>query len=96
MLYDVSQMKLVTSRWSSHTAKINALAFHPGGAHVVSGSLDTNIYIWSVKSPLRRVLIPNAGMGGVNAVQWIGGGGNTVASAGADASIRTWEIVLPG
>ena len=45
--------------------------------------------------PLRKVLISNAGMGGVNVVQWIGEGGNTVASAGADASIRTWEVVLP-
>ena len=60
---------------------------------MVSGSLDTNLYIWSVDKPLKKLLIPNAGMGGVNVAEWIGE--STVASAGADASIRTWDVVLP-
>ncbi|PVF98501.1 putative actin interacting protein 1 [Serendipita vermifera] len=94
MLYDVIEAKVVTSRWSGHTARINSLSFHPAGKHVVSGSLDTNVYVWSVDRPGKNVLISNAGMGGVNTAQWIGE--TKVASAGADASIRTWDIVLPG
>ncbi|KAG8832221.1 WD40 repeat-like protein [Serendipita sp. 399] len=93
MLYSVTETKLVTSRWAGHSGRINAVVFHPGGKHVASGSLDTNIFVWSVEKPLRKLSIPNAGMGGVNMVQWIGE--NTIASAGADASIRTWEVVLP-
>ncbi|KAG8768763.1 WD40 repeat-like protein, partial [Serendipita sp. 397] len=93
MLYNVIKKELITGRWSGHSGRINALAFHPGGKHAVSGALDTNIFIWSVEKPLRKASIPNACMGGVNMVQWIGE--NTIASAGADASIRTWEVVLP-
>ncbi|KAG8814068.1 WD40 repeat-like protein, partial [Serendipita sp. 400] len=93
MLYNVTKKELITGRWSGHSGRINALAFHPGGKHAVSGALDTNIFIWSVEKPLRKASIPNACMGGVNMVQWIGE--NTIASAGADASIRTWEVVLP-
>lgn len=93
MLYKVADKSLVTSRWAGHSGRINTLAFHPGGKHVASGSLDTNVFVWSVDKPLRKLTIPNACMGGVNVVEWIGE--NTIASAGADASIRTWEIVLP-
>jgi WD40 repeat protein len=84
----------VVTRWSGHRARINSLSFHPAGKHIVSGSLDTNVCIWSVDNPDKRVYISNAGMGGVGTAQWIGE--NRVASAGADASIRTWDIVLPG
>ena len=59
----------------------------------MSGSLDTNVFVWSVDTPMRNLKIPNACMGGVTVVEWIGE--NTIASAGADASIRTWEVVLP-
>jgi WD40 repeat protein len=84
---------MVTSRWGGHSARINSVAFHPSGKYAVSGSLDTNVMVWSVEKPLKNVKIANAGMGGVNIVEWVGE--STVASAGADASVRTWEIVFP-
>jgi WD40 repeat protein len=70
------------------------LRFDPSNEWLVSGSLDTNVYIWNVVDPgqKRAIRIPNAGMGGVHVVEWVGP--NTILSAGADASLKTWELAL--
>ena len=85
---------LFQSRFQSHSARINALRFHPSNEWLVSGSLDTHVYVWNVVNPgqKRAIQIPNAGVGGVNVVEWVGG--TTVLSAGADANLRTWELAL--
>ena len=70
--------------------------------HVVSGSLDTNVYVWSLENVSKRVLIKGAGPGGVNCVVWLGEAHVTddkktggVLSAGADGCVRVWEVELP-
>jgi WD40 repeat protein len=89
--------QLVTSRWSYHTARVNSLAFTQDGAHVASGSLDTNAYVWSVARPLKNIAIKNAGPGGINAVLWVEGGdgkAGRLATAGADACVRIWDVTF--
>jgi len=85
---------LYQSRFQSHSARINALRFHPSDEWLVSGSLDTHLYVWNIvdTGQKKAIQIPNAGMGGVNVVEWVGG--TTVLSAGADANLRTWELSL--
>jgi len=90
VLFDAKAQKLVTSRWSFHTARVNSLAWTPDGQHCASGSLDTHVYVWSVPKPMRNIAIKNAGPGGVSAVFWAKDG--TLASAGADGCVRLWEI----
>ena len=82
------------SQFHAHSARINALRFHPSNEWLVSGSLDTHVYVWNIIDPGRKraIRIPNAGMGGVNVVEWVGE--TTVLSAGADANLRTWELSL--
>jgi WD40 repeat protein len=96
----------IPTRWDWHTARISSLAFLQALAspstHVVSGSLDTNLYIWSLENISKRVLIKGAGPGGVNCVVWLGDVHVTdskkmgrVLSAGADGCVRVWEVELP-
>ncbi|TFY62674.1 hypothetical protein EVJ58_g3719 [Rhodofomes roseus] len=92
ILFDVKERKAVTSRWSFHTGRINSLSWTADGKHCASGSLDTHVYVWSVDKPMRNIAIKNAGPGGIAAVFWTGP--KTLASAGADGCVRTWEITF--
>uniref|UniRef100_A0A0W0F669 Uncharacterized protein n=1 Tax=Moniliophthora roreri TaxID=221103 RepID=A0A0W0F669_MONRR len=95
-LFDVKETKLITSRWSFHTARINSLAWTPDSKHCASGSLDTHVYIWSVAKPLKNIALKNVGPGGVNAVLWIDADGakGELASAGFDACVKVWEVTF--
>jgi len=92
ILFDVKERKAITSRWSFHTGRINSLSWTADGKHCASGSLDTHVYVWSVEKPMRNIAIKNAGPGGISAVFWTGA--KTLASAGADGCVRTWEITV--
>ncbi|KAI0687680.1 WD40 repeat-like protein [Cytidiella melzeri] len=92
VLYDVKNRKMITGRWSFHSGRILSLAWTADGQHVASSALDTHVYVWSVKFPLRNISIKNAAAGGVNAVFWLDGA--TLAGAGADGCVRTWEIAF--
>lgn len=85
-----SSLELVTNRWSSaHTARITCVAWNKAGTHAVSGSLDTNIFAWSLKDPGARVKAGNAHKEGVNEIAWIG---ERAVSCGADGTVKMWEI----
>jgi WD40 repeat protein len=85
-----STPELVTNRWSSaHTAKITSIAWNEAGTHAVSGSLDTNIFVWSLKDPGARVKATNAHKEGVNGVAWLG---EKIMSCGFDAAVKVWEV----
>lgn len=89
-----SALTLVTNRWSSHTARVTSIAWNAAGTHAVSGALDTNVFIWSVKSPGRKVKLPNAHKDGVAGVSWAGGKDEgMVVTVGGDAAVKTWNVV---
>ncbi|KAI0251084.1 WD40 repeat-like protein [Lactifluus subvellereus] len=94
VLYDVPKRELITSRWSFHSARVNTLSWTPDSLHCASGALDTHIYVWSVKKPMKNVAIKNAVPGGVNAVLWVSHGSSEgkLAGAGADAAIKVWQV----
>ena len=83
--------EVVTNRWSSHTARITSIAWNPTGTHAVSGSLDTNLFVWSLAKPGSRVKTSNAHKEGVNGVAWLGDE-KRVLSVGADAAVKIWGV----
>ncbi|KZP33736.1 WD40 repeat-like protein [Athelia psychrophila] len=85
-----AQWQVRSNRWSRHTSRVNALSWTADSRHCASGSLDTDVYVWSVAQISSNIAVKNAGMGGVNGVLWIGDG--KLASAGADACVRIWEV----
>ncbi|KAF2195104.1 tricorn protease domain 2-containing protein [Zopfia rhizophila CBS 207.26] len=82
--------KLITDRWSAHTARITCLAWDKSGEFAASGSLDTNVMVWSVKEPGKRIKALNAHKDGVTGVAWEKGG--KVLSAGGDAAVKVWKV----
>ncbi|KAK0458981.1 WD40 repeat-like protein [Desarmillaria tabescens] len=94
-LFNVTEKKLLTSRWSFHSARVNSLSWTADSKHCASGSLDTHVYIWSVEKPMKNIALKNVGPGGVSAVLWVESGDGKIGklvSAGADACVRVWEI----
>lgn len=89
-VYDLASKSLKIAHWVFHSARINDIRFSPDGTHAVSGSLDTHVYVWSVKKPMKNIAVKNAHANGVQAVTWISD--EEIASAGADAAVRTWKV----
>ncbi|CAI4656421.1 BAH_G0040610.mRNA.1.CDS.1 [Saccharomyces cerevisiae] len=102
LLYDLQSREVKTSRWAFHTSKINAISWKPAEKRaneeeieedlVATGSLDTNIFIYSVKRPMKIIKALNAHKDGVNNLLWETP--STLVSSGADACIKRWNVAL--
>lgn len=95
LVYDVRTQPdvsatLVTDRWGGHTAKVTSVAWRADGAYAVSGGLDTNLFVWSVERPGKKVKVGNAHKDGVAGVAWVD---DRVVSVGGDAAVKTWRVV---
>jgi WD40 repeat protein len=88
-------LELVTDRWGGHTARVTSIAWNAAGTHAVSGSLDTNVFVWSLASPGKKVKRGNAHKEGVTGVQWVAssqGDEGRIISVGGDAAVKTWRV----
>ncbi|KAI9923703.1 hypothetical protein MW887_008436 [Aspergillus wentii] len=96
LVFKAADGSLVTDRWTAHTARITCIDWNKDGTHVVSGALDTNIFVWSLTNPGDWLQVTLAHKEGVNGVAWIAGG-SKIASAGADAAVKLRQatFVLP-
>ena len=91
LVYKVADGSLINDRWTAHTARITSLAWNENNNHLASGSVDTNIFVWSLKKPGDWLNVRNAHKEGVNGVAWIAGS-SKVASAGADSALKVWKV----
>jgi len=90
-VYDTkNSWEVKTDRWSSHTARVMSIAWNTAGTHAASVGLDTNMYVWSLKSPGKRVKALNAHKDGVYGVYWLDG--DKLVTAGGDAALKTWDV----
>ncbi|KAF2402348.1 WD40 repeat-like protein [Trichodelitschia bisporula] len=89
LVYRTADWSVATDRWGAHTGRVTALAWE-GEERCVSGALDTNVFVWSVKEPAKRVKAGQAHKEGVNGVGWLDSG--RVVSAGGDAAVRVWGV----
>ncbi|KAG0164476.1 WD repeat-containing protein 1 [Apophysomyces sp. BC1034] len=96
-VYDYKEPKVIIQQWVFHTARILSLQWSACGMFLVSGSLDTNIYVWNRERPLKKVGIKNAHVDAVNGVSFLHKSGDklSVVSVGQDAATRVWEIAKP-
>jgi WD40 repeat protein len=93
VVYDTTRWDIKTDRWGAHTARVLSIAWNAEGTHTVTGGLDTNVFVWSLASPGKRIKASNAHKDGVFGVCWLDGG-KKVASAGGDAAIKIWDVKL--
>jgi len=89
-VWDLASKSIKIQGWQFHSARVNRLAWAATSLHLVSGSLDGSIYVWSVEEPLKRVTVKDAHRGGVNDVAFLDA--NTVVSCGQDCTVKTWTI----
>ncbi|CAH1258183.1 WDR1 [Branchiostoma lanceolatum] len=79
-----------TDAWMQN-AVITCLAWNPSSTHLASGSLDTNIVIWSLAKPYDRFQLKSAHpMNQIVGVEWLTD--NKLISVGMDNAIRQWDI----
>lgn len=81
----------MSSKWTFHTGRVNALSFSPSGKRLASAGADEAIYVWEVEKTLKNTAIKNAHPGGVSGVAWKSGETDLI-SAGADGCVRTWIV----
>ncbi|EAS35630.3 actin cortical patch component [Coccidioides immitis RS] len=91
VVFKAADGTVVTDRWTAHTGRVASLAWNSKGTQLVSGALDTNIFVWSLERPGDWLEAPNAHKEGVNAVAWIADD-SKVASAGADGAVKIWQV----
>lgn len=84
------EWSLLTNRWSAHTARVTSIAWSQDGKKAVSGGLDTNVFVWSIADPGKRVKALNAHKDGVGGVVWVDE--SKVLSCGADAAVKCWKV----
>ena len=98
LLFDAETKDVRTSRWAFHTSKINSMCWRPTAdnneeeTHLATGSLDTNICVYSVERPMRVIKYMNAHKDGVNVVAWKDA--DTLTTAGTDGCINTWKVAI--
>lgn len=79
-------------RWVSHTSRVTALAWAADGVRLASGSLDENIFVWSLAAFNKSLQLPFAHSGGVTGIEWSNEA--RLISAGNDSCVVTWKIPL--
>lgn len=96
VLYETTssgEYQVKTTRWAFHNARVESIAWNSDGTHVVSGSLDCALYVYSVDRPIKNAAVRNAHQGGINAVAWEDE--TVVVSAGSDGAVKRWKVELP-
>lgn len=93
-LFDLETREIKTSRWAFHTSRVNAISWQPSEKEdlVATGSLDTNIFIYSIEKPMKVIKRLNAHKDDVVAVLWENP--ETLVSAGSDACIKKWAVTI--
>jgi WD40 repeat protein len=80
----------IKGKWVFHTSKVTCLAWSPDGKHLATGSLDENIFIWSLEKPMSKHQFTFSHSGGVTGVDWLAA--DKLVSVGNDHTIVTWDV----
>ncbi|KAJ3309639.1 hypothetical protein HDV04_005889 [Boothiomyces sp. JEL0838] len=89
--YDTATNTVKFDQWVFHSARINSVSWSPDSLHVASSSLDTNVEVWSTEKPGKHIAIKNAHLESATGAVFLDN--NTIATSGADASIKIYSLV---
>ncbi|ODV88566.1 hypothetical protein CANCADRAFT_125580 [Tortispora caseinolytica NRRL Y-17796] len=93
ILYNAKEYTIITSRWAFHTGRITSISWNAASTHVVTSSLDTHVFVYSVAKPGKNLKISNAHKEGALFAQFKSD--SEVFSVGADACVKSWSVTLP-
>jgi len=78
------------SGWVFHTSRIQSLSWAADNVHLVTGSVDSAVIVWSVADPAKKIQVKLAHIGGVRGTLFTSN--NTVLSVGEDCAMKSWDI----
>ena len=94
-VYDTESKTTKIQNWVFHTSRITSFDWSKCGQFLVSGSIDTNVYVWNREKPFKKVAIKNAHVDAVNSVRFLNNSsGLSITSVGQDAAVRVWDITF--
>lgn len=93
-LYSTKDTSAVTTRWAFHSSKVNDAAWTSDSKYIVSGGLDTGLFVYSVARPAKVLKKPLAHQTGVSGLVWLDYDGNkgSFVSTGLDGVVKTWDV----
>ena len=99
-LYDIENGKPTIQNWVFHSGRITALNWSKCGQFLVSGGIDTNIYVWNQEKPFKKLAIKNAHVDAVNDVGFLNSSLSDdshigVVSVGQDAAVHVYDAAKP-
>lgn len=78
-------------RLKGTSSKIRTLTFDPSGDHVIAGTSDGKIFLWSLSNPLDSPRIFSGHTAGVLSAA-VSPNGQHIASGSLDSTIRLWDL----
>lgn len=91
-VYDATKeyARLDQVEWIFHSAKVLSVAWHPDGVHLASGSVDSNVELYSLRTPRSHVKLDRAHpQSPITAVGFLDN--NRLFSVAFDACVRIWN-----
>ncbi|KAG7663485.1 AIP1 [[Candida] subhashii] len=97
-LFKAEDASVITTRWAFHSSKVYDAQWTPDSKYLLSGGLDSGLFIYSVDRPSKVVKFPLAHPSGISNLKWLKYDNETkqgkFVSSGLDGTIRTWEVKL--
>jgi len=81
-------------RLKGTSSKIHTLTFDPSGDHVIAGTSDGKMFLWSMSNPLDSPRIFTGHTAGVLSTT-VSPNGQQIASGSLDSTIRLWDLLQP-
>lgn len=97
-VYKTSDLSLFTTRWAFHTSRVVDAEWTNDSKYLVSGGLDSGIFVFSVTRPSKVLKLPLAHQNGVTGLAWLSydGSKGTFASTGNDGVVKTHDVDFSG
>ncbi|KAG7191394.1 WD40 repeat-like protein [Scheffersomyces spartinae] len=96
-LYKTSDASVITTRWAFHNSKILDAAWTSDSKFLVSGGLDSGLFLYSVDRPAKVLKRPLAHQLGVSGLRWLEYSpkkSGKFVSVGLDGVVKVWEADL--
>lgn len=97
-LFKSSDGSVVSTRWAFHTSRVYDAKWTPDSKYLISGGLDSGLFLYSVERPSKVIKFPLAHASGVSSLDWIEFDSDkksgTFVTSGLDATIRTWDVSI--
>ncbi|KAI9278307.1 WD40-repeat-containing domain protein [Phascolomyces articulosus] len=99
-LYDIETGKATVQNWVFHSGRITGLSWSKCGVFLVSGGIDTNVFVWNREKQFKKLAISNAHVDAVNDVGFLNSSLSdenhiAVVSVGQDAAVHIYDASKP-